>query len=297
MLDLAAAMKADRYALPAAGRPAVGRGHLRQAVACAPGCRSRPASPSSAATRSSSTAPGHPLRPGRDARPTPAGCCPATSRRSSCAPTATTGSRELAGRRDRAGGQRAHRRLPPVPAARRPADDPGAARRHAGPHAGLPRRRAPTTWRTRTCSAGATAGHARAGRRARPASTPTRPWSSPGRRDRRADRRLGRRCCATRSRRSAGADVRRHRHLDLDGAGGRRPGPAHAVPAVPGQRGAARRAPRRDAIVLHCLPAHRGEEITDEVHGRPASAVLDQAENRLHAQKALLAWLLRRRAA
>ncbi len=52
----------------------------------------------------------------------------------------------------------------------------------------------------------------------------------------------------------------------------------------------ARAAP--DAIVLHCLPAHRGEEITDEVLDGPASAVWDEAENRLHAQKALLAWLL-----
>ena len=44
--------------------------------------------------------------------------------------------------------------------------------------------------------------------------------------------------------------------------------------------------------MLHCLPAHRGEEITAEVLDGPQSLVWDQAENRLHAQKALLAWLL-----
>ncbi len=49
-----------------------------------------------------------------------------------------------------------------------------------------------------------------------------------------------------------------------------------------------------DAIVLHCLPAHRGWEITDEVIDGPQSAVWDEAENRLHAQKSLLAFLIDR---
>jgi ornithine carbamoyltransferase len=48
------------------------------------------------------------------------------------------------------------------------------------------------------------------------------------------------------------------------------------------------------AIALHCLPAHRGDEITDEILDAPDSAIWDEAENRLHAQKALLTWLLRR---
>jgi ornithine carbamoyltransferase len=50
------------------------------------------------------------------------------------------------------------------------------------------------------------------------------------------------------------------------------------------------KAAQRDAIFLHCLPAHRGDEVTAEVIDSPQSAVLDEAENRLHAQKGVLAW-------
>ena len=56
--------------------------------------------------------------------------------------------------------------------------------------------------------------------------------------------------------------------------------------------GAMMREARRDALFMHCLPAHRGEEVAAEVIDGPQSVVWDEAENRLHAQKALLEYVV-----
>jgi ornithine carbamoyltransferase len=75
---------------------------------------------------------------------------------------------------------------------------------------------------------------------------------------------------------------------EAESAGREAPFRPYSLDAAALQRAAA------DAIVLHCLPAYRGKEIAAEVIDGPASVVWDEAENRLHAQKALLTWLLER---
>ena len=69
-------------------------------------------------------------------------------------------------------------------------------------------------------------------------------------------------------------------------------GPRHNLLAPYQVNGKLMAAAAKDAIFMHCLPAHRGEEVTDDVIDGPQSVVFDEAENRLHAQKGILAWCL-----
>ena len=148
---------------------------------------------------------------------------------------------------------------------------------------------APTTWRTPTCSAGrrpaCTCGSARPEEFQPDPAVVKRAAEIAGETGGSVllDRRPGRR---RRRRRRAG-----HRHLGLDGPGGRvRRRIAPFLPYAVDEAALGRAAD--DAVVLHCLPAYRGKEIAAAVIDGPQSAVWDEAENRLHAQKALLVWLL-----
>ena len=70
--------------------------------------------------------------------------------------------------------------------------------------------------------------------------------------------------------------------------------PVHVIPCVEGrvENAGVMAQAKPDALFMHCLPAHRGDEVTDEVIDAPTSVVYDQAENRLHAQKAILLALM-----
>ena len=287
MLALAADLKRAPYDAQAAGRPAHGRDDLRQADAAHPGvvrgrhrrARRPPDARRRQARRHRRARVGRRRRPG--ARPAGvddrvAHLRPGPDRRDG-------------GARRRAGRQRAHRRLPPLPAARRPADRPGAQGQPGRAHRRVRRRRRLQHGQL-LAARRRDRRHARPGR-ARPRATCPTPQmvdEAAGIAD--EHRRLGRARAATRAPPS--------------------PAPTSSSP-TPGSRWARRTRPpsgprssadwsvttelfgraKPDAIVLHCLPAYRGKEIDAEVIDGPQSVVWDEAENRRHAQKAILALL------
>ena len=204
-------------------------------------------------------------------RPRPGSCCRATCTR--WRPHGPARARGGAGRPlVDPGGEHAHARPPPVPGARRPAHAPGALRPARGAEAGL---------RGRRQQRGPLAVVLGAGRRG-------------------GGRGVARPSCRCRTaRRSRPTEAVRDAHavytdvwisMGDDEAAEREAGaaaPYRLDEALLAQA-------REDAVALHCLPAHPGEEITEELLYGERSAVWDQAENRLHAQKALLELLCRR---
>ena len=102
--------------------------------------------------------------------------------------------------------------------------------------------------------------------------------------------------CDRRSGRSGPRGAGRlHRRLGQHGAGRREREAPPRFRRLSGERQADGRTPRT-RYFMHCLPAHRGEEVTDEVIDGPQSVVVAEAANRMHVQKGILAWLLGRQA-